>query len=62
MGCICCYYQINNCAVPQGRQGALAPWHKKNMAKQNVVERKQKNKPSFAPTSVLYDGLRASAH
>ena len=27
MGCICCYYQINNCTVPQGRKGALAPLH-----------------------------------
>ena len=27
MGCICYYYQINNCAVPQGRKGALAPLH-----------------------------------
>ncbi|MCI5823968.1 MAG: hypothetical protein MRZ90_03415 [Candidatus Gastranaerophilales bacterium] len=34
MGCICCYYEINNCTVPQGRKGALAPLHKKNMAKQ----------------------------
>ena len=24
MGCICCYYQINNCTVPQGCKGALA--------------------------------------
>ncbi|MCI5824938.1 MAG: hypothetical protein MRZ90_08380, partial [Candidatus Gastranaerophilales bacterium] len=34
MGCICCYYEINNCAVPQGRKGALAPLHKITLAKQ----------------------------
>ena len=27
MGCICYYYQINNCTVPQGCKGALAPLH-----------------------------------
>ena len=34
MGCICCYYEINNCAVLQGCKGALAPLHKKKLAKQ----------------------------
>ncbi|MCI5824093.1 MAG: hypothetical protein MRZ90_04055 [Candidatus Gastranaerophilales bacterium] len=43
MGCICCYYEINNCAVPQGRQGALAPWHKITLAKQMIVAKIQKS-------------------
>ena len=25
MGCICCYYQINNCTVPQGCKGREVP-------------------------------------
>ena len=34
MGCICCYYLINNWTVPQGRKGALAPLHNISLAKQ----------------------------
>ena len=24
-GCVCCYYEINNCAVPQGCKGRIEP-------------------------------------
>ena len=45
--------------IPKGRKGALAPLHKIILAKQMIVGETQKNTPSFAPTSVLYNGLRA---
>ena len=41
MGCICCYYKIKNCAVLQGRKGALVPGIKRNW--RNKHEEKRDN-------------------
>ena len=54
MGCICCYYEINNCAVPQGCKGRKAPLAhtysgETNMKKKDIIGLQRNNKTKINP-------------